>query len=94
MEKRLNYHHYNRDRARIRKASLVKMAGGVCEDCGFVGEPCQFDFAHIDRATKLDNVTTLIGGAPWRRVLEEVAKCRLLCANCHRLETAKELDSE
>jgi hypothetical protein len=32
-------------------------------------------------------VTRMIGRAGTQRILEEVAKCDTVCANCHRLRT-------
>ena len=62
-----------------------------CMDCGGTFPPECMDFDHRDPATKLFNVS---GGAVTGRSLEsvqaEVAKCDLVCANCHRIRTAKQ----
>ena len=61
-----------------------------CETCG-ESDPAVLDFAHIDPSTKKANVSELITkGYPKKTILEEVAKCKVLCSNCHRRETAKE----
>lgn len=46
---------------------------------------CVYDFHHINREEKDKNISTLINlslDAFW----EEINKCELLCANCHRME--------
>jgi rRNA-processing protein FCF1 len=45
------------------------------------------DFDHRDPTTKRMAVTRMIGRAGTARILEEVAKCDIVCANCHRLRT-------
>ena len=58
-----------------------------CELCGDKSlEACQLQFDHLDPATKSFTV-----GQSYLRsfdvLLEEVRKCRVLCANCHSLHT-------
>ncbi len=43
-----------------------------------------FDFDHLDPTTKLECVSALCQKSSTNVVLQEIAKCRLLCANCHR----------
>jgi hypothetical protein len=56
-----------------------------CTDCGGTFAPVAMDFDHV-RGTKLKNVSAM-STYPWSRVLEEVAKCDLVCACCHRIRT-------
>ncbi len=60
-----------------------------CERCGYNQHPAALDFHHKDGSTKLFSM----GQAPtrgysWETILEEIAKCEVLCANCHRIEHA------
>lgn len=46
-------------------------------------------FHHL--GNKKASVSALVaGGASWARIEAEIAKCEVLCANCHRLRTARE----
>ena len=61
-----------------------------CEVC-WETRPVCLEFHHIDQNTKWFE--------PWmyawrdmsiKRLQEEINKCQVLCANCHRVETAKQ----
>ena len=45
-----------------------------------------FCFDHIDRATKLATISLMIGSATHKQIVDEIAKCWLLCANCHAIK--------
>ena len=46
--------------------------------------PSCLQFHHTDPAMKKDHVSILVnGGSSIKRVLEEINKCEVLCANCH-----------
>jgi len=57
-------------------------------DCGGRFEPHQMDFDHRDPSTKSFGLTKgrvmLMATA---KVPAEVAKCDVVCANCHRMRT-------
>lgn len=46
-------------------------------------DPVCIDFHHLDPSTKSGDVVNMIR-ASFGRVIEEMAKCVCLCANCHR----------
>lgn len=57
-----------------------------CEKCG-ESHPSTIDFHHKDRTTKILGVANLVGRfAAKEKVLSEIAKCQVLCSNCHRKE--------
>lgn len=58
-----------------------------CSRCSNSFPPEAMDFHHL--GDKFWTVSKLYGKSE-RRILEEVAKCVLLCANCHRDETQNE----
>lgn len=71
------------------KLKAVEYKGGACGRCGGVFPPAVYDFHHIDPTQKDADPGTLMG-RKWEKVKEELDKCVLLCANCHRLTHAEE----
>jgi hypothetical protein len=57
-----------------------------CVDCGKSFPPCVMDFDHRDKQQKKKNVGQMLGCSK-DRILEEAAKCDIVCANCHRIRT-------
>lgn len=67
----------------------VKLASG-CVDCGYAGHPAALDFDHV-RGEKRFSVATAVNEARSRKSIEEeIAKCDVRCANCHRIRHALE----
>lgn len=59
-----------------------------CEDCG-IADPIVLDFDHV-RGDKRHNVSKLAkDGYSWEAIMAEIAKCDVVCSNCHRRRTAK-----
>lgn len=56
-----------------------------CKDCGGTFPPECMDFDHV-RGTKLFNLAEARCYS-WTAIREEVAKCDLVCANCHRIRS-------
>lgn len=74
--------------------TLKTLAG--CELCGYNADPRALQFDHVDPATKyrtkagkVVHPSDLIKGNRYslKTVLAEIAKCRVLCANCHAVHT-------
>jgi hypothetical protein len=79
--------HYRRARAATIKDALISCFGGHCARCTQPFPRAAFDFHHAD-ADKDAHPSGLIASASLNDIAEEVAKCVLLCANCHRIEHA------
>ncbi|HYU82771.1 MAG TPA: HNH endonuclease signature motif containing protein [Candidatus Polarisedimenticolia bacterium] len=77
-----------RKRRRKRKADLVAAYGGRCVDCGYATCPEALQFHHRDPSTKEFRLGHFNGSLA--RLIEEAAKCDLVCANCHRIRHARE----
>ena len=60
-----------------------------CAHCGFK-HIAAMDFHHEDPSTKLGNVHEFISNGQFAKAYEEVKKCIVLCANCHRIHHHKE----
>ena len=56
-----------------------------CADCG-QNHPAVLEFHHLDPSKKEVNISRLIAiSSSLRKLKEEMAKCVVLCANCHRI---------
>ena len=67
------------------KVALLKR--DPCVDCGGYFPPTAMDFDHV-RGEKIATVSYLIAKKrPWEMILQEISKCELVCANCHRTRT-------
>lgn len=56
-----------------------------CLDCG-ESDPLVLEFDH--RGDKAFDIARGLRDRSWRAILEEMAKCDVVCANCHRRRTA------
>jgi hypothetical protein len=56
-----------------------------CDDCGGTFPPCAMDFHHRDKAAKLYSLSTAVARVGRAKVEQEISKCDLICANCHRI---------
>ncbi len=84
-------------RARLRKNEIkLKLQNKLysylkdkcCEDCGFK-DLRALDFDHIEPTEKSFGIAKAISyGYKWEKITKEIEKCRILCANCHRIRTA------
>lgn len=72
-------------RLRRNQLLLARLKGEPCTDCGDTFRPEAMDFDHV-RGVKVANVSDMVG-RPTRELLEEIAKCELVCAVCHRVRT-------
>lgn len=83
---RERYNSYTRAyRAKIRdKLQALKESIG-CQLCPETDPVC-LDFNHLGE--KKDNISDMArAGYSWQEIVDEIAKCQLLCANCHRKYT-------
>ena len=91
------YHSANHDafkerRRKLRKNQrkwLAELKNHPCMDCKRSFPPHVMDFDHRDGETKAGNVSRMILNASKKTVLTEIAKCDIVCANCHRDRTWK-----
>jgi hypothetical protein len=73
--------------ARARAYVATHLATHPCVDCGET-DVRVLDFDHLrDKRACVSELT--VWGAPRARLMEEIAKCEVRCANCHRKVTAR-----
>jgi hypothetical protein len=70
-------------RRRAVKRILVEEAGGACKLCGYNRVPAALQFHHLDRSQKAFELSHRGATLALDTARAEVAKCVLLCANCH-----------
>lgn len=58
-----------------------------CSDCNVKYHYSVMQFDHKDGSLKEANINSLMWRASIQRVRDEIAKCELVCANCHSLRT-------
>lgn len=82
---------------RYRKRQQAKWANRKidigCERCGYDENPSALEWHHINGRSDGDySVGTLINNSySDEKIEEELEKCELLCANCHRIETSGDI---
>ncbi len=80
-----------RSRARLRGLLIAYLVEHPCVDCG-EADPVVLDFDHL--RDKVMNVSAMVlRKMNWARILDEIAKCEVVCSNCHRRRTARRANS-
>jgi predicted HNH restriction endonuclease len=83
-EKTEYFKKYCRKRRLERKRQLVELLGGQCEICGYHKNDKALCFHHKNpKKKKFGLAGKNIWMRSWETIVEEAAKCQLLCANCH-----------
>lgn len=83
-----------RKRERVAEAQarlLDYLAERACSDCSET-DLLVLEFDHV--RDKSDSISVMVcRGDAWPSILAEIAKCEVVCANCHRRRTAKRAKS-
>ena len=77
---------YDKSRAAKHRALMERVKAAPCMDCGQRFPACAMDFDHVCGKKEFG-----VGQGRDKsefRVLREIEKCDLVCANCHRIRTA------
>jgi hypothetical protein len=84
-----NSHNTSRNRIREQNARQVfeYLASHPCINCG-ESDPIVLEFDHRDKVDKIENISNLILNSSWQKIENEIEKCDVLCANCHRRKSA------
>jgi hypothetical protein len=73
-------------RVELRKQLLNYLSKQACADCS-ESDPVVLEFDHV-RKNKNKTISALITRkSSWNMILKEIAKCDVVCANCHRRRT-------
>lgn len=58
-----------------------------CADCGIQYPYYVMDYDHIDPSNKTAKVSAMVYAGSMPLLLDEIEKCEVVCANCHRIRT-------
>ena len=83
---------YNKKKLIERKQLIynILIISGGCIDCGLKDPEC-LEFDHKDRDDKIMNIARAKQSSSTEKLLKEIDKCEIRCANCHRIKHAEEL---
>jgi hypothetical protein len=82
-----------RQRKLLEYIQAIKLERG-CTDCGYRANAVALDFDHLPGHTKEHRLAVMAAGATKARIDAEIAKCEVVCANCHRIRTNERLQRE
>lgn len=71
------------------EVNTIKSSRGCCI-CG-EKNPIVLDFHHVDPQIKSDDISELMAGRYRKKLMKEIPKCVVVCANHHRLIEAKQI---
>lgn len=80
----------DRNREYVRKIKETN----PCKDCGEKLHFSQMDFDHIGDNKKINIAKLANSAVSIKELKKEIAKCEVVCANCHRLRTWKRTQKE
>lgn len=59
-----------------------------CADCNKTFPPYVMDFDHREPEQKIEGISKITrSGSSKKKILLEIAKCDVVCSNCHRIRT-------
>lgn len=78
--------------ARVRRSAYVRGKKEVpCFDCKMRYPFYVMDFDHKPEFKKEHQMNNIINGASYATIDKEIAKCDVVCSNCHRFRTFSRL---
>lgn len=78
-------------RRKIQEFIRKSKNGKPCADCGKIYPYYVMDYDHRPGTEKVERLAMMFRTGSLRRVKEEIAKCDLVCSNCHRVRTFKRM---
>lgn len=89
-------YYINRNKKRrknLQEKLLEYLTDKGCVDCG-EKDPIVLEFDHIDPLKKEASISQMIRHLTqsWSKIQEEIDKCEIRCANCHKRRTAKQFN--
>jgi hypothetical protein len=70
----------------------IKLTSG-CVDCGYRAHHVALDFDHLPEFEKLFDISRALW-RPRKTLGAEIAKCEVVCSNCHRIRTYERANAD
>lgn len=83
----------SRQREVLAYIQAIKLERG-CADCGYRDNAVALDFDHLPGHVKEYRLATMAAGLKKEKIDAEIAKCDVVCANCHRIRTASRRETK
>jgi len=77
--------HLSRKRRKEAWEEIIESKGGCCGECKKEFHFSCYDLHHVDPTKKEYSMAALVVNKTPGKLLNELSKCILLCANCHRI---------
>ena len=79
---------YNKERLQKKRDFVwaYKLEKG-CAVCGYNKHPVALELNHIDPTSKTYSIGKQLISISMENLVKELAKCEVLCANCHQIHT-------
>ena len=71
--------------------AFTYLGGSRCRDCGYDQNLDALEFDHV-HGVKKANIAQLLH-LTWANLVDELDKCEVVCANCHRIRTQERIRS-
>lgn len=73
-------------REKVREYVRTQKESGSCKDCGVAYPYYVMEYDHIED-NKIRSVAKITSNGSMDQVIKEIAKCDLICSNCHKIRT-------
>jgi hypothetical protein len=92
-ENKDRYFNVAKDRTAELRRLLIEVKNHPCMDCKVKYPSMVMEFDHV-RGIKTAGIAEMMRRKyAWSKILTEIQKCDLVCANCHRLRTIARLEA-
>jgi 5-methylcytosine-specific restriction endonuclease McrA len=95
----VNFKKREKDRTKRKKIFTIKVIKWLdnkklrkgCQHCGYKKHAIALQFHHIDPSTKENSISEMHKNTlpRFKKIVKEIWKCIILCANCHLIEEKK-----
>lgn len=93
LENKDRYYRNAKKRDKEMRERIRELKSVPCADCGQKFDAVCMDFDHLPDFEKSHNISYMIRHRmAWEKIEAEIAKCEVVCSNCHRLRTRDRLE--